>query len=254
MSDCKTAATPFDANQKLSTEMSPKTEKDAEEMSNVPYQEAVGSILYLTQGTRPDIAFAVNTVSKFNSNPGKAHWTAVKRIFRYLNGTKNAKLVFSKSGGSELIGFCDADWASDVDERRSCTGYVFKMQGGSISWNCKRQATVALSSSEAEYMAMSSAIQEAMWLKQFEREFWESANPTTIFCDNKSAIDLSKTDSYHARSKHIDIRHHFVREKVNEKEVIVKHLDTENMVADSLTAVFVNKHLYCAKEMGLIFN
>lgn len=253
MSDCKPVATPFDSNQKLSSDMSPKTEIEVQEMAKVPYQEAVGSILYLTQGTRPDIAYAVNTVCKYSRNPGKAHWSAVKRIFRYLRGTANAKLVFSKNGGPEITGYCDADWANDLDERRSCTGYVFTLQGGSISWNCKRQPTVALSSTEAEYMALSSAIQEAMWLKQFQHEFWDSSKAITIFCDNKSAIDLASTDSYHARSKHIDIRHHFVREQVNTKQIVINHMDTNYMVADALTkGVFANKQEYCAKLMGLI--
>lgn len=255
MSDCKPVTTPYDPNQKLSVDMAPKSEMEIREMANVPYQAAVGSILYLTQGTRPDIAFAVNTVAKFCNNPGKAHWVAVKRIFRYLRGTANAKLVFSRSASSDLTGYCDADWASDPDERRSCTGYVFTLQGGAISWNCKRQPTVALSTTEAEYMALSSAIQEAMWLKQFQNELWVTKHEISIFCDNKSAIDLACTDSYHARTKHIDIRHHFVREKVNTKEIVIKHLDTNEMIADGLTkGLFGTKHMFCTTKMGITLN
>ncbi|XP_046602605.1 secreted RxLR effector protein 161-like [Neodiprion lecontei] len=104
-------------------------------------------------------------VSKFNDNPGKTHWSTVKRTFRYLKGTSKMRLEFSAEEIGEVIGYCDADWASDIDERRSCIGYVFILQGGAISWNCKRQATVALSTTEAEYMALSSATQEAIWLK-----------------------------------------------------------------------------------------
>ncbi|XP_074042427.1 uncharacterized protein [Leptinotarsa decemlineata] len=126
-------------------------------MTKIPYQEVIGSILYASQGTRPDITYAVNTVSQFNKNYGKAHWTAVKRILRYLKRTMYAKLVYTKNSDSRLKGYCDADWASDVDNRQSCTGYVFLQQGGPISWNCKRQHTVALSTTEAEYMALSAA-------------------------------------------------------------------------------------------------
>lgn len=254
MADCNPVKTPYDSNQKLTTNMSPQNKTEEMEMSNVPYQEAVGSLIYLSQGTRPDIAYAVNSVSKFCNNPGKAHWGAVKRIFRYIKGTVNAKLCFSKDANSNLIGFCDADWANDEDERRSCTGYVFVQQGGAITWNCKRQQTVALSTTEAEYMALSAATQEAIWLKQFISEIGMSSEMTNIYCDNKSAINLSANNSYHARTKHIDVRHHFIRQKVNNKEVSIQHTPTEDMVADALTkGLFKDKHLFCAKNMGLKF-
>lgn len=165
MHDCNAVSTPMDHNQKLSAEMSPKNDFEREEMVDVPYQEAIGSIMFAAQVTRPDVCFAVNTVSRFIQNPGKAHWIAVKRILRYLNGTANARLVFNKSGNSELIGYCDADWASDIDSRRSVTGYVFLYQGAAISWNTRKQSTIAGSTTEAEYMSLSAASSEAIWLK-----------------------------------------------------------------------------------------
>lgn len=246
MSECKPVSTPSDTNQKLSMEMC----KDS--LTNVPYQEAVGSLLYLAQGTRPDIAFAVNDVSRFNSNHGQAHWTAVKRIFRYLKATTNYKLLYS--GSESLAGFSDADWASDVDKRRSCTGYVFTLCGGAISWGSKRQPTVALSSTEAEYMAMSSAVQEAFWLKQFGQNFDPSIRdqPISIACDNQSALALAETDCFRARSKHIDVRHHFIRDRIADRVVAVSYISTEKMVADNLTkAVPSSKHLFCCDGMGL---
>lgn len=235
--------------------MCASSEGDREVLCNIPYQEAVGSLLYLVQGTRPDIAFAVNDVSRFNANFGSAHWTAVKRIFRYLRGTIDYKIVYSKEGNGKLNGFSDADWASDVDKRRSCTGYVFKFCDGAISWGSKRQPTVALSSTEAEYMALSSAIQEAMWLKQFGQDFDVEIkrNSVELQCDNQSAIKLAESDGYRARSKHIDVRHHYIRERVNDSTISINHVSTDYMVADNLTkAVPGRKHSFCTKEMGLI--
>lgn len=249
MSDCKPVKTPSDPNQKLSIEMCDSEDENSEAY---PYQEAVGSLLYLVQGTRPDIAFAVNDVSRFNNNHGKAHWAAVKRIFRYIKGTADLKIKYS--GDSALSGFVDADWASDVDKRRSCTAYVFTMGGGAISWNSKRQATVALSSTEAEYMALSTAAQEAAWLRQFGDELDSSLKekPIVIACDNQSAINLAETDGFRVRSKHIDIRHHHIRDKIEDETIEIRYLPTEEMVADSLTkAVASSKHQYCRNLMGL---
>ena len=193
-------------------------------MDDIPYQEAVGSLLYLAQGTRPDIAFAVNDVSRFNNKHGKAHWAAVKRIFRYLRGTVDYKLFYGK--GEELKGYTDADWASDIDKRRSCSGYVFTMCGGAISWNSKRQPTVALSTAEAEYLSVSAAVQEVKWLRQFAAEVDPSliTGPKVIACLQNGIIELV-------------------------------YLQTEFMVADTLTkAVPSSKHIFCCEGMGLKSN
>lgn len=163
MTDCNPIDTPCDANQRLV-----KEERTSDfDPSTVPYQQAIGCILYLTQGTRPDIAFAINNLSRYNNCFTKTHWMAVKRVLRYLKGTKNLRLAFRKDENDYMIGYCDADWATDMDERRSCTGYIFLRSSGAISWNSKRQPTVALSTAEAEYMSLSSATQEGMWLKNF---------------------------------------------------------------------------------------
>lgn len=157
----------------------------------------------MQQGTRPDLAHAVGTVSRFNSNPGKEHWTAVKRILRYLKGTIDLRLEFRKDAERNIIGYADADWAADIDERRSTTGYVFTLQDGAISWNSKKQATVALSTTEAEYMALTSATQEVMWLRGIAGEVGlDITKPTVIYCDNRGAIDLSANANHSARTKH----------------------------------------------------
>lgn len=150
MLDCDPVKIPSDPNQKLTRDMSPSSTEQIEQMSKVPYEEAVGSILYLTQCTRPDLAFSVANVSH------TAYWKAVKRILRYLKGTMDYKLTFNKRGTyNKLCGFADADWGSSFCDFRSCTGYVFLWQGGAISWLCKKQPTVALSTTESEYMSLS---------------------------------------------------------------------------------------------------
>lgn len=254
MNECNPIKTPTDVNQRLTKEMAFNSEGELHDMSGVPYQEVVGSILYLAQCTRPDIAFAVGMVSKFNNQHGPAHWTAVKRILKYLKGTREFKMEFSAAGNREVIGFSDADWGADVDDRKSCTGYVFTMQGGAISWLSKKQQTVALSSTEAEYMAVSTKCQEANWLRKFTAELSGTTLETIdIFCDNRSALNLANTDAYHARTKHIDIRHHFIRDKVNNKEVAIQPINTVEMIADNLTkGVTSEKHTYCTKGMGII--
>lgn len=253
MADCNPVLTPIDINTKLSKQMSPKDESEREAMENVPYQEAVGSLLYAAQSTRPDIAFAVNAVSRYNNNPGKAHWNAVKRIFRYLKGTSHLRLEYSKGGPSEIIGFCDADWASDIDERRSITGYVFMKQGGAVTWNTRKQQTVALSTTEAEYMAMSASVQEAMYLRNLQIELkLNDVKSTNIFCDNRSALNLSQASNYSPRTKHIDIRHHYIREKVQDGSIKFVAVSTDDMAADVLTKGLSSiKHNKCLNQFGL---
>ncbi|XP_041975764.1 secreted RxLR effector protein 161-like [Aricia agestis] len=196
-------------------------------------------------------------LSKYNNKPETSHWLALKRVMRYLKGTEDCKMTFKQDLDENMThGFCDADWASSEDDRRSCTGYSFMFQGGTISWNSKRQPTVALSTTEAEYMSLSSCVQEAMWLKQLQECFWPELKHQAmiIYSDNQSSIKLSGTDGYHSRTKHIDVRHHFVRDKVMEGHIDVQYVQTDMMVADALTkATPYRKLRYCASKMGLMF-
>ena len=244
MLDCKPMLTPADGSIKLTREMSPTTAAEVSRMENVPYMSAVGSLMYAMVGTRPDIAFAVGAVSRYASNPGELHWRAVKRILRYLKGTAGRGLVFSGSltqdkgsAGVTVIGYSDADWAGSLDDRRSTTGYVFQLGGGAISWCSRKQKTTALSSTEAEYMAVAAAIKEALWLRFLLREAgFPQDEPTVIFEDNQSCIALAKNPGKHDRTKHIDIRYHFAREQVIEYEnVVLIYRPTDEMVADMNT-------------------
>lgn len=252
MTDSNPAATPMDRNQKLSLEMCPIDQRQRADMVNVPYQEAIGSIMYAAQLTRPDVCFAISTLSRFNQNPGRAHWTAVKRVLRYLKGTVDAKLTYSRNGNPEIIGYCDADYANDINDRRSTTGYVFVLYGAAISWNAKKQPTVALSTTEAEYMSMCAATQEAIWLRTLHNDLFPSKNETLLNCDNKSAICIASNNMYSNRTKHIDVKFHFIREKIADKSIKLNYVSTKSMIADILTkSVTTDTFKRLAIEFGL---
>ncbi|XP_062538037.1 uncharacterized protein LOC134206350 [Armigeres subalbatus] len=207
--------------------------------------------MYLAQSTRPDICYAVNVLSRFNSNPGERHWNAVKHLMRYVKGTSIYRLVYRRNKQSIIEGFSDADWASDHDDRKSTTGYVFTAQGGAISWCCKRQQTVALSTCEAEYMALSAAVQEALWWKRL-RSLFEEEQSIMIHCDNQSAISVAKNGGYQPRTKHIDIRHHFIRDAWEKGEVRIAYISTDKQTADGLTKpLLAAKMDLCREAMGL---
>ncbi|XP_065091045.1 uncharacterized protein LOC135712004 [Ochlerotatus camptorhynchus] len=214
--------------------MTPQTADEAAKMKEVPYQEAVGSLMYLAQCTRPDVLFAVSKLSRFNTNPGVKHWAAVKHLFRYLRGTSKLKLQYTKGCSTDLIGYSNADWALDLDDRKSTSGYIFMLQGGAVSWCCKRQPTVALSTCEAEYMALSAAVQEAMWWRGLMKQLGLDQT-IELCCDNQSTICIAKNGGYTPRTKHIDIRHHFIRDALDQNIVRLKYVSTDQQIADGLT-------------------
>ena len=237
MEQCKPTATPMDKN-KLTKDDCPQTQEEQNEMRNIPYKELVGSLLYASITTRPDIAYAVNQVSRFMSNPGMKHWQACKRILRYLKRTTKIGLILN--GGEQnqqlLSAYSDADWAGDTDDRKSTTGMVVMMNGSVVSWMSKKQTTVALSTAEAEYMALGGTIQEIKWIKSLLGELGVLVKePITIWCDNQAAIAISKNNVNHNRTKHIDIKHHFVRDAVKDKQVKIDWISTSEQVADVLT-------------------
>ena len=187
----------MDLNAQLTISQSPTKLDDIMRMQNIPYCEAVGSLMYAAMGTRPDIMFAVSTVSQFLQDLGWAHWEAMKRIFCYLQGTKRLVLVY---GGDkrELVGYADADGASQ-EHRRAISGYVFMIDGGAVSWSSKKQELIMLSTMEAEYVAATHTAKEAMWLCRLISEvFGPLEEPTTLFSDSQSAITLTKDGHYHA--------------------------------------------------------
>ena len=215
------------------------------------YQSAIGSLLYLSVGTRPDITFTVGHMAKFCAKPTQQHWTGVKRIMRYVKGTVHYGILYTKQSSQECVGYSDADWAGDVNDRRSTSGYVFQISGGSISWKSRKQTSVALSSAEAEYMALAAAAQEALWLIQLTTELGsETTEPLTIYEDNQATISMTKNPQYHGRSKHVAIKYHFIREHVSDGSVQLEYCPTKDMVADMLTKGLPRVQLVKLRKMA----
>ena len=253
MKHAKPVCTPLASHFKLSKRDCPTTEKEKASMSSIPYSSAVGSLMYAMVCTRPDIAHSVGLVSRYLSNPGKVHWDAVKWIFRYLRGTSRFCLCF---GGSKhvLEGYADADMDGDIDSRKSTSGYVFTFSGGAISWQSKLQKCVALSTTEAEYITVVEASKEMLWLKRFLQELGLQQEEYIVFCDSQSAMDLSKNSMYHARTKHIDVRYHWLRNVIEENMLKLKKIHTNKNGADMLTKVVPgNKLDVCSKLVGMSF-
>ena len=236
MKNAKPVSTPLAAHFKMKKNSCPSTREEREGMSKVPYSSAVGSLMYAMVCTRPDIAHAVGVVSRFLSNPGKIHWEAVKWIFRYLRGTSKLCLTFGEEKPA-LMGYTDADMAGDLDERKSTSGYLFTFSGGAISWQSRLQKCVSLSTTEAEYVAATEAGKEMLWLKRFFQELGVQKEEYVVYCDSQSAIDLSKNTMYHARTKHIDVRYHWLRLAIEEKAFKLKKIHTDENAADMLTKV-----------------
>lgn len=212
------------------------------------YGSLVGSLLYAAICTRPDIQHAVSQLGKYVSNPQPAHWYACKRVLRYLKKTSDVGLTFKLNPHSDniVLGpvYADANWAGDLDDRKSTTGVVMKINGCAVSWMSKKQRTVAQSTAEAEYIAMSMAVKEIMWMRQLLKEMMlEQKDGTVLYCDNNSAIITAQHETQHSRMKHIDISYHAVREQVINKNVNIKWIPTLQQQADILTKG-LGKHLF----------
>ena len=235
----KPVSTPLAPHFKLSALMSPSTEYEREQMNHIPYANAVGALMYAMVCTRPDISHAVSMVSRYMHNPGKGHWQAVKWILRYIQGTVDIGLKFEKDRnvGKHLVGYVDSDYAGDLDKRRSTTGYVFTIAGGPVSWRSTLQSTVALSTTEAEYMAVTEAFKEAIWLHGLVEDLGIVQKQVEVFCDSQSAICLAKNQVYHGHTKHIDVRFHFIREIIDEGNILLQKIRTADNPADMLTKV-----------------
>lgn len=202
---------------------------------DVPYREAVGSLMFLSVVSRPDISYAVGMVARFVNSPNQACWNAVKKIIRYLMKTRSLGIYYSGLS-QELMGFADADHANDQNSRKSITGYVSLLNGSVVTWCSQKQRIVALSSMEAEYVAASTAAQELLWIRQFLKDVGVSVkNATKLFIDNQSAIALVKNNVYHKRSKHIDVRYHHIRDLQKRKILDVKYINTVDQTADMFT-------------------
>jgi histone deacetylase 1/2 len=239
MSDCKPVSSPLATSEKLSAfEGTPLGPNDS-----TKYRSVVGALQYLTL-TRPDIAFPVNKVCQFLHAPTTVHWAAVKRILRYLKLDTRIGLKISKSRSMLISAFSDSDWASSFDDRRSTGGFAVYLGSNLISWSARKQATVSRSSTEAEYKAVANATAEVMWIQTLMKEIGLKCPSTArLWCDNIGAKYLSANPVFHARTKHIEVDYHFVRERVASNLLQIDYIPSGDQVADGFTKALTVKQL-----------
>ncbi|GKA87395.1 putative RNA-directed DNA polymerase [Tanacetum coccineum] len=251
MDKAKVVSSPLTPNFKLTDKDCPSSKKNIEKMDRVPYASAVGSLMYAMVCTRPDLAHAVGVVSRFLSNPGKKHWEAVKWIFRYLRGTSKLGITFG-NGKPMLVGYTDSDLAGNKDNMKSTSGYLMTFAGGAVSWQSRLQKCVALSTTEAEYVAATEACKELLWLKRFLQELGFKQQRYAVLCDNQSTIHLAKNSMFHKRTKHIDIRYHWIRDAIEDGMFELNKVHTDDNASDMLTkAVAREKLKVCCSIAGM---
>jgi hypothetical protein len=253
MSDAKPRSTPLPYGLTLSIDDMPQSEEEIREMKQIPYREALGSLMWLQVATRPDLSFTVNVLSRFANNPGQRHWSALKHTLAYLKGTLDYGITYRKNGSLQPYGYVDADYAGDVDSSRSTEGHIYFVSGGPVSWASKRQDTVALSTVEAEYMAFARAVQQAIWLSKFMDEIaMPQGRPINIFADNNGSISNTQNDKNHRRTKHIRVKYHFTKECVTAGDVEFTYIPSEENLADILTKALPREAVIkCCKGIGL---
>lgn len=231
MEKAKAVTTPMISQETDLKDNSVKMEK----REKYPYREAVGSLLYVTNKCRPDLSYSVNYCSRKMEKPTDQDVVNVKRIFRYLVATKEEGITYKHTECEKLIAYSDADFAGDSESRKSTTGYVIFLCGGPISWCSRKQPIVSLSSTESEYIAAAECVKELLFLKTMIDELTGSDIKIVLFVDNQSAITLIKNGQFNRRSKHIDVRFHFINEKVHEGLININYCATENQIADIFT-------------------
>ncbi|MCO5595962.1 hypothetical protein L7F22_050013 [Adiantum nelumboides] len=219
---------------KLSNQDCPLSDEEKAEMDKVPYASACGSLMYAMIATRPNIAFAVGVVSRYMSNPGKKHWEAMKGIIRYLKHTKSMCTCYGSQDLS-VKGYINSDYARDLDKRRSTSGYDFTLAGGVVSWRSRLQDCITRSTTEAEYVAANEACKEAIWLGRLVADLGIKVDMLELYCDSQSAIQLAKNPVFHSKTKHIDVKYHFLRKAIKDKQIQLVKIHTKDNLADLLT-------------------
>ena len=240
MQNCNPARAPSLSGSKLNSSDCPKTPEEKAELKELQseYMSIVGSMIYLSICSRPDISYRVGELARFMSNPGRSHMAAAKYLLRYIAGTTDLGILYGSGNGiPRCVFWSDADWAADPETRRSTTGYVGKLLGsGVFSWKSRRQPTVALSTSEAELMALTATSQEAVFIRQVMKDLgFVIDEPTEIREDNQGAIHIAQNPESSQRTKHVAIRHFYVRELIDSDQVTVNYERTDEMLADALT-------------------
>jgi hypothetical protein len=237
MSECNPALMLMEENQKLSTSMSLDTDERQAEMKAYPYHELIGKLLYLAVATRPDIAYTIGVLCRFVENPGMQHWFTAKHVLRYLKGTVNMKLMYSQQSSPDLFTtYSNADLSRNPDNSQSTSGFAICVGGGAIQWGSCLQPHVSLSSTESEYTTASKVGCEVMWMRYlFEQLGYDTARPSLLLVDNKSAIQVLKHPEHQSTMKHIHCAYHWVRKQVEQRTIAVCHVPGNENPADIFT-------------------
>jgi hypothetical protein len=227
----------------LDSNMSPKTDSERRAMNDKPYRSVLGSVMWGQLATRPDLSFAVSLLSRFQSNPGLDHWNSLLHVIGYIKNTLDYGLTYSRDSDLSPIAYVDADYGGCRDTRCSTSGYVFMMAGGAVAWSSKRQTTVALSTVEAEYVAMSRCAQQMIWMQNWLAEVKiDYTLPGLIKGDNRGAIALTKNTRDHGKVKHIDIQHHYIRELLQAGVIVMEQVSSADNLADIFTKPLPRDH------------
>ncbi|KAH9735468.1 Integrase catalytic domain-containing protein [Citrus sinensis] len=241
---CAPGKAPISKGDKISKSQCPDNDVDKARMQIVPYASVVGSLMHAQVCTHPDIAFPVGVLGRYLSNPGYEHWKAAKKVLRYLQATKDFVLTYQQSDYLNIVGYSDANFTGCLEDKKSTSGYIFMMAGGAISWKSVKQTLIASSTMEAEYVVCFEATRQALWMQNFIIGLdciLAVPRPLKIYCDNSAAVSFSHNTGSSSRSKHIDIKYLFVREKIALSCVSVEYILTELMLADPLTKALAPK-------------
>jgi hypothetical protein len=236
MHKCSASPAPIVKGDRYGEFQCPKTQYEIDQMKTVPYASAVGSLQYAQVCTRPDIAYVTGLLGRFQSNPGSEHWKLVKKVLRYLQGTKGLMLTYRKTESLRIVGYSDSDYAGD--DRKSTSGYVFTLAGGAISWKSCKQTVTTSSTMYAEFVACYEATGQVNWLKKFVpglRMVDEISKPLQLYCDNEPAVMYAHNNKTSGAAKHIDIKYYVVKDKVRDQIINLEHISTVKMLADPLT-------------------
>ncbi|RVW76038.1 Retrovirus-related Pol polyprotein from transposon TNT 1-94 [Vitis vinifera] len=261
MHNCKSTKALIVKGDKFSKAQCPQNDDEREEMKTIPYSSVVGSLMYAQVCTRPDIAFVVGMLGRYLSNPRSQHWKAAKKVLRYLQGTKDLMLTYQRTSLLDVVGFCDADFASCIDDKKSTTGYIFMMARGAVSWKSVKQTLTASSTMEAKYVACYEACCHAMWMRNFISALGvvdSISRPLKLFCDNSAAVAFSKNTRSISRFKHIDVKFYFVKEKVVKSLIDIEHMSTKkgksSLTRNSRTIKHRRSFLNTRKEQEMAFH
>ena len=235
--------TPLPVGGTFNNDMSPRTNSEKKEMDDKPYRSILGSVMWGQLATRPDLSFSVSLLARFQANPGIEHWKALMHVIGYIRNTLDYGLTYSRDCDLSPIAYVDADYGACTDTRRSTSGYVFMMSGGAVSWSSKRQATVANSTVESEYVAMTRCAQQMVWMHSWLKEVAvDYSSPGQIKGDNRGAIALTKNTKDHGKVKHIDIRHHYIRELVQSGAINIDYVSSHDNLANLFTKSLPRDH------------